>query len=42
MKKLLQFATDEASKRLIYIQLEKMVKMLTKDKKNTDQKFMEL
>jgi hypothetical protein len=36
MKKLLQFTTDEASRRLIYIQLEKMVKMLTKDKKITD------
>lgn len=36
MKKLLQFTTDEASKRLISIQLEKMVKLLTKDKKITD------
>ena len=36
MIKLLQFTPDEASERLIHIQLEKMVKLLTKDKIITD------
>jgi hypothetical protein len=36
MKKLLQFTADQASRRLIYIQLEKMVKLLIQDKKISD------